>query len=628
MNKKSNEQIAELEAEIRKHQRLYYDMHEPVISDSEYDKLFEKLQELDPDSPVLNERSQFDADYKHEFPMGSLDKCKTVEEIYKRIGGKGLGTISAKLDGASLAIHYNNGRLVRAVTRGRTDTGKGKIVTANALAIPSIPKTIPYHNEIEIRGECLIMLSDFTKIAHLYSNPRNAASGGISCQDPQQCADRLITFFACKCIENGVDIQLFPQLEAWGFKVPHYVTVNLCSEEDINEAIEDWKTIRNELPYQTDGIVIRINDVSIYNDMGFSGVCPKGACAFKFEAETAESIIRDIEWETGRLGYVTPVAVFDTVPLGGAMVSRCTLNNPTWMKSHGNPSIGSKITIAKHNDIIPGIVGVDGGTGYTKQPTNCPSCGSKLEDDGAKLICNQVSCPAKFQGTILNSLRKFEIKGMSDKTLEKIIEAGLVRNPWEIFDLCIEDLVENAGLGNRESKNIIDSLKDIDASPSHILAAIGLDLWGRRMFELLQNNSVIYTDDKLLAGDFKYDELMTVLGVGPEKARVLADAFVENGYGKIFLTELLKRVKAIKKKVVVGGTVNGKSFCLSGSMPRGKKQIEEDIINAGGTVSSSVSKKLNYLVAGEGSGSKSEKATELGISIITEDELYKMLGLS
>ena len=646
--------IAELEGVIRYHQRLYYDLNEPEISDQSFDALWERLIEIAPDSHVLKERSQFDADYPHLFPMGSLEKCKTVEDVVRKLGGKSKtnrGTITAKLDGSSLTIHYENGRFVRALTRGRTETGKGKVVTANALKIPSIPMEIPCKDKLEVRGEGVILLPDWATIADKYSNPRNAASGGLSCQDPRDTEARKLTFVACKLIrrkpglsnpisskdesEGLFDIQPLETLESWGFLVPKHVSVDLSSVSSVKKAIETWSNERNQLPYWNDGIVIRIEDDMVYNDLGFSGVCPKGACAYKFENETAESVIRDIIWTTGRMGFVSPVAIFDPVQLGGAKISKCTLNNPTWMKDNGNPTIGSRVVIAKMNDIIPNVIAVlSPGTGETKQPTDCPACGASLsfanvnDGEGAKLKCFNEKCTAKFKGSILNALQKFEVRGIAEKSLEDMVDSGLLKNPWDIFDLTEEKLI-SSGWGKRESEIAINAVKGIETSPAHVLAAIGIEMWGKRMFQKLQANSVAFTDERLLAGDFPYDELSRVPEIGPTRAMVLSEAFKEGSEARIYLNELLKRIGITKKASdvnVSGGKLSGMTFCLSGSMPRGKKQIESDIVANGGIVKDSVNKELSYLVSGEGSGSKSEKAKKYGVKIINEDELYAMMG--
>jgi DNA ligase (NAD+) len=634
--------VAELEGLIRYHQRLYYDLNAPEISDADFDAMWERLNELAPHSPVLMERSQFDADYQHAFPMGSLEKCKTPEEIVRRLGGKSRdnkGTVTAKLDGASLTVHYENGRIVRAVTRGRTETGKGKIVTANALAIPSIPRTIPINNPVEVRGECVILLSDWASIADKYKNPRNAASGGLSCQDPRETAARKITFVACKVVRymrTIIDTQPLAELVNWGFVVPRAMDVDLSSVEGVKELIETWLECRSSLDYWNDGIVVRIADQDVYNSLGFSGVCPNGACAYKFENERARTVLRRIETETGRLGFVTPVAVFDPVELGGATVERCSLHNWEWMRVHGNPSIGAEITVEKCGDIIPGLASVEKpGNGDTGEPVACPSCGCSplvrvdtQDGEGRKLKCaNGMACPAQRRDAILNILRKLEIKGMAETTLDKIVAAGLVKDPWDIF--AVSDDLSKAGLGDGEIRNILGELRGRQGKPTNILAAVGVEGWGRRMFAKLQKNAPAFTDDRLLSGDFPYEEVRDA--VGPAKARVLSLAFAEGSYHRLFLQGLLKWVAPVAKEAgdatnAVGGSLSGKTFLLTGTLSKSRKLVEADIVAAGGAIASGVSKNLDFLVVGDDPGSKVDKAAKLGVKTLDEAELYAMIG--
>ncbi len=637
MTSEITQEIVDLESKIRLYNHQYYDLHSPTVSDADYDAYYERLARIAPNSPVLLEKSQsFDQDFLHTVPMGSLSKCKTVHELYEKFKGKQV-TITPKLDGASLTNHYNLGRLAVSVTRGRTETQKGKVVTANVETIPSIPPTIGFESHIEIRGEAVIKTSDWTTIAHMFSNPRNAASGGLQCQDPNDTKNRKLTFFAYKVLKADpfhTHEETLKFLDANGFTIPPYEVVDVTSEEILQKVIDQWGEFRKTLDYVTDGIVIRINDEQEYEAMGITSNCWNGGAAYKYETEKAETEIIDIPWETGRLGYVTPVAVFNPVNLGGATVTRCTLNNPTWMVEHGSPTIGSIIIVEKCGDVIPGLQMVlTPGSGNTKQPTKCPSCGTDLifetnskGEQGVKLRCpNSKGCPSQFRDNVLNALRKLEIKGLAESTLDKIIDAGLVKEPWEIFDLDLYKLI-CAGFGKRQSEIIQEALNDIGAKPSHILAAMGLEGWGRRMFEKLQE-SPAFTDDRLMKGDFPYDELCTVEGIGPSRARILADAFLPGAYGHTFLCEMLKRVSVVKQ-VQASATftkATGKSFLITGTLSKGRSLIESDIVAAGGRIASGVSKKLDYLVVGTEAGGKLDKAQALGIKIISEDELKVLL---
>jgi DNA ligase (NAD+) len=632
-----NQQITDLEYKIRIYNHEYYDLHNPSISDAEYDAYYEHLSRISPNSPVLSEKSQsFDQDFLHTIPMGSLSKCKTVHDLYEKFKGKRV-TITPKLDGASLTNHYGDGKLAVSVTRGRTETQKGKVITANVETIPSIPHTIGFQDHIEIRGEAVIKTSDWISISHLFSNARNAASGGLQCQDPNDTKNRKLTFFAYKVLKADpffTHVETLKFLEANGFTVPPYEVVDVTSEEVLQAAVDRWGDFRKTLDYVTDGIVIRINDEREYEAMGISSNCWVGGAAYKYETEKAETKIVDIPWETGRLGYVTPVAVFDPVNLGGATVTRCTLNNPTWMVEHGNPTIGSVIIVEKCGDVIPGLsLVLTPGSGNTNQPSKCPSCGTDLifetnskGEQGVRLRCpNSKGCPLQFRDNVLNALRKLEIKGLAETTLDKIIDAGFVKEPWEIFDLDLYKLI-CAGFGKRQSEIIQEALKDIGAKPSHILAAMGLEGWGRQMFEKLQK-SPAFPDERLMAGDFLFDELCTVDGIGPSRARTLADAFAPGAYGHTFLDEMKKRVSVTKQvQAAIPQTgATGKSFLITGTLSKGRSLVESDIIAAGGRIASSVSKKLDYLVVGIEAGGKLDKAQALGVKTISEDELKDIL---
>jgi DNA ligase (NAD+) len=471
------------------------------------------------------------------------------------------------------------------------------------------------------------------------ANPRNAASGGLTCQDPNATWRRKLHFVACKTVFRNadgafVDSQPLVLLKKLGFTVPAYVSIEIDSIETLQSAVQEFAEQRSELPYDTDGIVIRLADESAYNAAGMTGVCPNGAVAFKFETEQAETTIRMITCETGRLGYVTPVAIFDAVQLGGANVTRCCLHNWDWMRKHGNPSLGARVIIEKCGDIIPGLASViKAGAGEVSEPSVCSSCGGKLTyestadgSEGKKLKCtNREHCPVQFRDTILNMLRVLEVKGIAEKALDAMISAGILKSPCDLFAMKPADL-RSAGFGPGESVNIFEALSDIKADAATVLAALGIESWGKRMFQKLQSGSTFYSDSVMVSGDFKMCDLIQVPGVGPGRARILSDAFVagERGYGRKLLYALLGHV-VVDVKQKVAGALSGKSFCLSGTLPQGKKKIEADIVAQGGDVKSDVAKGLSFLVAGEGSGSKSEKARKYGIPVISAEQLYSMM---
>lgn len=641
MNNSNVKEIADLEAEIRKHLLLYHDLHAPIISDSAFDKMYDKLQKLDPNSPVLNERSQYDGDFKHVVPMGSLSKVKTAQELYKKFVGKTV-SVSPKVDGAGMAHKYKNCHLLVSATRGNTETLKGKNVTVITPAIANVPLTVSNSSDFEARGEAVILKNDWEilKVEQPeLSNARNAASGGINSRNIDDVVNRRLTFIAYKVVSehpNGTHDDTLKMLASEGFMIPQYEIITITSLEQVQDLVDRWAIIRASVPYETDGIVIRLNDEKAFSDAGMTGTYWNGGSAFKYENEQAETVLRDIVIETGRLGYVTPVGIFDQINLGDAMIERCTLNNWDWMREHGNPSIGAKIIIAKMNDIIPNLTDViENGNGDTKEPEFCPSCGTKLikvetggDGEGKKLKCpNGRFCPAQFSGSVLNILQKLEIKGMGDATIDKIINAKLIDRPWDIFGLKEEDLTR-IGFGAQESANIIGSLRGVSAEPTNILAAVGIEMWGRRLFDKLQKMAPDFTDKRLLSGDFPVAEVSGVFQIGSVRASVLAEEFKPDGYGREFLNGLLKWVRPILKEansVQSNGNLNGKTFLLTGTMSKSRKLIEEDISAAGGSIASGVSKNLNYLVVGEDAGGKLAKAQKLGVPILNESELYAMM---
>jgi DNA ligase (NAD+) len=644
----ADQDIAELEATIRRHQRLYYDMNEPEITDAEFDRLWEDLKAMAPDSPVLNERSQdhFGAEHKHAVPMGSLSKVKTTQELLEMFDAYAV-TETPKIDGASLSIHYSNHRLVLAATRGRTDTGKGKIVTTNVSMIPNIPKTIDMDGDVEIRGEACILRKAFYGImdqpgydglANGYANPRNAASGGLTCRDPEETRKRNLTFVAYKIVDTDIQSHAdqLKKLASLGFTVPPHKTVIFNSIEDVESLVQECAIARKDLPYDTDGMVVRFDLESVFQSKGVTGVCPNGAAAYKFDAVQVETTLVDIEWETGRLGFVHPTGVLEPVQIDGSKVSRCTLNNISWMKAHGDPVIGSKVVVQKCGDIIPGLVAVTKrGTGPTNWPSTCPSCGSKLSfakntdgSEGVRLKCwNKVACPAQFVDGVINMLVKLEIKGIKESAINRLVASGLMKRPWDIFGLTQETLEAN-GWGKREAEILVASVTNVTAPVPNILAAVGVDFWGRRMVKKLMRNGPQFVEQRLMVMDFNYDELVSVPEVGPAKARALADAFSKDGYGTEFMAGMLAGgVSPVYEDVPKADSkLSQKTFLITGTLSKTRKMVEADIVAAGGSIASGVSKTLGYLVVGEDPGSKVDKAEKAGVTIISESQLYSMIS--
>ena len=645
LNSAYAQRVAELEKLIEEHNKRYYDLDAPVIEDPEYDALKAELESLCPDSPVLNQigRHTFGEEHKHSALMGSLAKCHSAKEILEKFRGKTV-VMMPKIDGCSLAVRFEKGKLVLAATRG--DGSTGELVTANAREISNMPMRVGDDRPFEVRGEAYISKTDFYGIMDQpgyagkengLANPRNGASGGLRQKDSSMTGERKIRFVAYEMLDasrfmlpisNKQRLQhsiKLAILNSFKFETPPHLCVSCISEEAIQFAIDELKEMDASLPYETDGVVVRLDDQEEFEGLGWSGKCPKGALAYKFESVKAKSKVVDIEWTTSRTGRICPVAIIEPTRISGSLVSRITLNNLSWIEKN-DVAIGDEILFEKANEIIPRLVSVlkRHSARNKKIPLTCPSCGQSVarpdSSDGSQGIdvcCMNDSCPAQFQASIIHILEKLDIKGIAESTVEKVVRAGLVKHPYEILDLERTSL-QSIGFGERQSEVICEALKSPEASKAHILSCLGIDGWGRRMFETLQK--VVSLDD-LIAGKVTKNVLSSVSGVGPIRASSLLAGI---GARKGLLEGLIARI-AVKKEAPRGTSLAGKSFCVTGTLSKGRSEVQADIVKAGGDVKSSVSAKLDYLVAGDEAGSKLDKATALGVKVISEEELYGMI---
>lgn len=628
--------VASLEAQIRFHNRRYYDLDSPEITDAEYDKLVEQLRKLSPESPVLLEMGKptFGRKVEHSQMVTSLAKCKTAEEVFAKFRGREI-ILMPKIDGVSLSLRYAP-TLHVAATRG--DGLVGEDVTANVQIIPQLPQVLPQH--CEVRGEGIIRRSDFYGIMDQpgydkdypegLANPRNAAAGSVRQKDPRETLKRRVRFVAYRMFgPDAVFARLDDRLR-WlgeqGFDVPPAIVITPEAVGDITSAIETMKNMLVQLDYDTDGIVIRLNEEEAFQTEGISGKEPRGALAYKFEAETAESVITAIENETSRTGAIIPVAVIKPTHICGSTVSRITLNNWRWVLDR-RLGVGDHIKFEKANEIIPHLLGV---TKSMKKPAlppeKCPSCGQSVMVVGVDAVCANSGCPAQLKGAVLHVIDKLDIKGIAEAAVDKMFAAGLLPTAWAIFDLT-EDQLASAGFGPGQIKNIRKALTSVEAKPSEIAACAGIDMWGRRMFEILMKNSEgVYGEQEILVGHFSRTALSKIPGIGSAKAEALVQG-VTGGKWQI-VRELQTRVtvKLAASKPATAATLGGKSFCITGTLSRGRSEVEADITAAGGDVKSSVSKNLQFLVAGHDAGSKLDKARALGVQVIGEEYLYEMIA--
>ncbi len=619
--------IKELEAEIAKHNELYYNQDSPVISDPEYDALRRDLENLCPTSTVLDDVGDytFGEKFTHEKIMGSLSKCHSAAEIIERFCGHEI-VLMPKIDGCSLSSHFKGGGLELAATRG--DGTIGENVTSNARVIVNMPDNITDLGYIEIRGEAYIAKQDFYGVMDQpgygskpngLANPRNAAAGSLRQKDESITKDRMVRFVAYELIgasftSHSEKLDYIKQL---GFETPPYEVIVCDTEATIQEAIDRCKELDTTLPYETDGIVVRMNNQAKFDSLGYSGKCPKGALAYKFETVKANTKILDIEWSTSRTGRLCPVAIIVPTRISGSIITRITLNNSDWIKK-ADVAIDDEILFEKANEIIPKLVSVLSRApdrNNLNYPPSCPSCGGEIVND----YCYNKQCPAQFMASIIHIIDKLKIRGIAEGTVEKLITTSLIKKPYEIFDLTHDKLI-SIGFGDRSSENIISAITNVKATKVQILACLGIDGWGERMFENVTNDTISLDD--IISGNISAEHLATVPGVGITRADALMSGIREN---QELLNGLLERV-TIMKEVERGTALKGLSFCVTGVLSKGREEIHTDIKNAGGTVKSSVSSKLDYLVVGEDAGSKLKKANTLGVKVISEDDLNEMIN--
>jgi DNA ligase (NAD+) len=626
----------ELEKAIRHHNRLYYDLDAPELSDLEYDALVKELTALDPDSPVLQESGNptYGEKVTHDEPMVSLEKCHTVQEIIDKFSGQTVA-IMPKIDGLSMSLKYRNGYFLQAATRGNHLVGED--VTANAARIASIPLSIDDNSDIEIRGEAYIAKKDFFGIMDQpgyggkeegMQNPRNAAAGATRQKDPAITAERKVRFVAYRILDrDGEQDRRLRQLRDWGFEICSVRTIAVDSKsgpelQAIIDEIHDDVT----LPYDIDGAVIMLRDVAEFEAAGLNGKYPEAALAYKYETEKASTTVTEKTWRATRTGRVIPHATFEATKICGTTCTHATLNNATWVTKMG-VKVGDRILFEKANEIIPKILEVlkDCG-GPMELPAECPCCHhGPLEwsvksdgEQGTDLMCRNEDCPAKLVKLAHHVLVSLGSKGVAETTIDKLIDLELVKEPQDIFGITVESLVA-AGFGERESELMVESVTGLKATPAQILKALGIKGWGESLFTKLFKNSSIEPKDWLTA-DFTDEMNADACKVGDTMGPRLKAGWDSRA---ALLAALLSNVEV---DLPSSSGLANLSFCCTGTLSKKREEIQNDIREAGGTIKSSVGSSLDYLVAGEKAGSKIAKAEKAGVAVITEEALYEMIG--
>jgi len=627
----------------------YYDLDEPAISDMEYDRLYDQLVRLEgeagfslPDSPTHRVGGQPMAvfePHRHLNRLWSMDKCQSMEELEawlqraeKLAGEKCPYHVEYKFDGLTLNLTYQDGQLVQAATRGNGEVGEG--ILPQAKTIRSIPLTIPYKGLLEIHGECIMRLSVLEKYnetaAEPLKNARNAAAGALRNLDPKVTAQRHLDayFYQIGTIENPpytTQSGMMQFIREQGFPVNDYFET--CETlEELKDRIAAMEANRHELDFLIDGAVIKVDRLDLREKMGYTDKFPRWAVAYKFKAEESITTLQEVTWELGRTGKLTPLAHLEPVDFYGVTVKRATLNN--WGDiQRKRVAIGCPVWIRRSNDVIPEIMGRVGepeaGETPVEKPTHCPACGSALVERGAHLFCmNRKSCRPQAVARIAHfaSRNAMDITAFSEKTAEQLYDVLGLRDPSDLYQLSLDQLLALDGFKAKKAQNLLGALeKSRSCELDAFLFALGIPNVGRKTARDLAN--VFGTLEKLAAAT--QEELIAIPDVGEIVAQSIVEffSFPEN-------MEMVKRLLeagVTPKEAAVpqaGGPLEGMTVVVTGTLPTLSRREAEELIAAhGGKAAGSVSKKTAFVVAGEAAGSKLDKALALGIPVLTEAEL-------
>ena len=651
-------EIKELREKLNENARLYYTLDASTMSDYEYDRLYRRLQELEaahpeeitPDSPtqrvgdaVLNDF----AEVRHPVPLESLEDVFDGDEV-KGFLSKVLETlpraeysVEPKVDGLSVALEYRDGRFYQGATRG--DGRVGEDVTGNLRTVRSIPKNLPEKlPRLIVRGEVYMARSVFDRINEelelegkpLLANPRNAAAGSLRQKDPKVCAKRQldIAVFNLQLVEGrsfATHSETLDYLREQGFPVISHTV--LRDPEEILEQIQKLGDNRMDFPYDIDGAVVKLNDLSDRSILGSTAKCPKWAVAYKYPPEQKESRVADIVVQVGRTGVLTPKAVLEPVRLAGTTVTNATLHNQDYI-TEKDIRIGDTVVVQKAGEIIPEIVSVvkekrPEGTKPYHLPDKCPVCGAAVlrDPDGAAVRCTGAECPAQLLRNMIHfaSRDAMDIDGVGPAVLQQLIESGLVSNPADLYDLRAEQLEGLDRMGKKSAQNAVDAIaRSKENNLWRLIFALGIRQVGAKAAKILATH--FGSMDGLRRATA--EELTEIDDVGAVTADYITH-WMQSDQAADLLARLLKAgVNMECHQELVDRRFAGMTFVLTGALTRFTREEAGEMIELrGGKVSSSVSKKTTYVVAGENAGSKLKKAGELGVSVLSEEEFLALL---
>src|SRR5580704_12620940 len=658
--------IESLREKIRHHEYLYYVLDDPQLSDAEFDKLMRGLKDLEAENPSLitldsptqrvggKPREGF-VKVAHSSPMLSLDNTYSEEElrawerrVHELSGREDVDYVcELKLDGMSLALTYEDGKLLRGVTRG--DGSVGEDVTLNVRTVGSIPLSISHEKlkkagiplNFEARGELLMPTAAFKKLNEereraglpTFANPRNFTAGTVRQLDASVTAQRRLDFFPYILLSNGRTYfdrhwETLTALEKAGFKVNKNRKL-VHSMDEVWAFIQEWEGKRESLPYEIDGIVVKVDRTGLQNELGFTGKAPRWAIAYKYAARGGVTKLENIRWQTGRTGKLTPVAELVPIAIGGTTVRNATLHNMDEIERLG-VKIGDWVRVERGGDVIPKVVEVDKdhprGSKEVTAPVKCAVCGSKVvrPEGEVDYRCVNADCPAKLLGTILHFASRgvMNIDGMGDALVTQLTERGLVKNVADIYKLTKADLLSLERMGDKSAQNILDEIEASKKLPlERVIYGLGIRMVGEGTAQFLAEH--FGSMDALM--DASEEELQNVTEVGPRIATSIVEFFREPSNRKLIDRLRASGLTFTGKKKERGTKLAGKTFVLTGTLTRPRDLVKKALEDAGGRVAGSVSKKTDYVVAGADAGSKLDKANELGVRVISEKEMEELL---
>lgn len=641
--------IKQLTKLLNEYRDAYYNRGESIISDYDYDNLFDELQKLEEETGIILSnsptqtvgyeiKSQLEK-VKHSHPMLSLGKTKSVNDLIKFSNGKDC-IISLKMDGLTVLNTYENGELIQSETRG--DGEEGELITHNAKVFDNLPLQINNTHRFEIEGEAIITKNDFELInsklseENKYKNPRNLASGSVRQLDNKIAKERHVKFVAWK-IPFGFThfTEGFNFAQSIGFEVVPYVTYN-SKTDDIDKKVEELKSIAKEKSYPIDGLVITYDNVEYGKSLGFTGHHPKHSLAFKFYDEEVVTILKDIEWGMGRTGQLTPVALFNDVFLDGTTVNRASLHNVTILKEL-HLGIGDEVTVYKANEIIPQLRDNLTRSNTITIPSNCPVCGSltkiEKENNSEVLTCTNPNCKGKLLGKLCHAVSKkaLNIDGLSEATLQKFINRGWLQCVEDIYHLPLykDKISRMEGFGTKSTKKLMENIeKSKDIILDKFISSLSIPLIGTTASkDIAKFCDYDIEKFKLIMGKSPY-KFTKIEGFGDKMARSLFDWWSDNV--KEFLElERHFRFKKIENNINVD-KLKGQNFVITGKLHHfaNRDALKEKIESLGGKVVGSISSNTSFLINNDvnSTSSKNTKAKKLNIPIISEDDFIKMIG--